>query len=141
MKTLAISIFASAIAFGFGTHTLAQKNVEVFITQPCQLAWQDIPVTQGHAMNGVPLYVTTLKKKDTRKTFADITPKEWKRLKKRAKKLHACEINVDDDYKLPKQAAPDSEKEAALNGYIHIYMTVPSRPCPECPQPTTTSKR
>ncbi len=141
MKPLTISIFASVIAFGFCSHALAQENVEVFVTQLCQLAWQDVPVTHGHEINGVPMYVTTLKKTDTRKTFADITPKEWKRLKKRAKKLHACEINVDDDYKLPKQAAPDSEKEASLNRYIHIYMTVPSRLCPECPQPTTTSKR
>ena len=129
------------MVFGFGTHVLAQEKVDMFVTQPCHLAWNDIPVTHGHEMNGVPVYVTTLKKTDTLKTFADITPKELKHLKKKARRLHACEINVDDDHKLPKQVAPDPEKEAAMNAYIQIYITVPSRPCPECTQPTASSKQ
>ena len=140
MKTLTISVLASAMAFGFATHVLAQEKVDMFVTQPCHLAWQDIPVTHGHEVSGDVRYSTTMAKTDTRKTFDDITPKEWKHLKKLASRLHACDILVDDDYKLPKQVAPDPEKEAALNKFIHINIVVPVRPCPECPQPTKTRK-
>jgi homogentisate 1,2-dioxygenase len=72
-------------------------------------------------------------KNGMRRSFADLTPIELKRLRKQARKARSCEIVVINDYKLPAQVKnPDKEMEARMQQVIQFIMVQHTRPCPEC---------
>ena len=132
MKAL---LFACSVLCAASSY--AQQAPQVFVSIPCRLAEEEIPFVcdaDHQAIDGYVVSMATLKKTGTRASFKDLTAKERKRLQKQARRMHACEIIVINDYQRPPGSKlVDAEMEARMQQEIQFYMVQGRRPCPECP--------
>lgn len=123
----AITLFLAALSITASAQEPAPQATHVLRYQQCP--WQDVvvvPAGDATAMNTTTVGFFSLPKTDTRKTFADLSSKDLKQVKKAAHRSHTCLVAVDDDYHMPKQIKePDLKKEAELNAGIQFYFMAP----------------
>ena len=114
-----------------------------YVLDPPKCTAADVNVIYGQLPPGSMFFDTaSLPKTAKRLTAQDLSRSELSRMKRRAVRGHACELVIVDDYQTPTSLTnPDPERETWLKDRIVFYMVQHVRPCPECPQPPTTSKR
>ena len=91
MKALFLSLFAMLLAIAACAQQPTPSATHVLRYQQCP--WKDVVVVQTGdqaAARTTSIGLFTLPKTSTRKTFADLTPKELKQVKKAAKRAHSC---------------------------------------------------
>ncbi|MBK6829439.1 MAG: hypothetical protein IPG92_01240 [Flavobacteriales bacterium] len=127
------------LATGASNPVLSQDAAkEMYVSIPCRVDADDVSFVYDADRQVLPsgivvVRVVTMKKTESRRSFADLTPIELKRLRKQARKARSCEIVVINDYKLPAQVNnPDKEMEARMQQEIQFIMVQRIRPCPEC---------
>ena len=117
----------------------AQDKKELFVSIACRVDADEVRFVYDADEQVLPagivvVRVVTLQKTESRRSFADLTPIELKRLRKQARKARSCEIVVINDYKRPPGSKIVSEEmEARMQQEIRFYMVQRTRPCPECP--------
>jgi len=130
MKTTLVTLTVLSLTLSASAQDATPKATHVMRYQQCP--WKDVVVVKtGNeaAADETPISFFTLPKTSTRRTFADLTPKDLKKVQKAAKRVHSCLVTVDDDYHFPKQIKnQDPKKEAELNAQIHFYFMVPTAP-------------
>lgn len=125
------ALFLSASAMLFAGVANAQEPVQeaTHVLRYQQCPWKDVvvvPAGDSAAANNNTVGFFTLPKTNTRKTFADLSEKDLKQVKKAAHRSHTCLVAVDDDYHTPKQIKdPDLKREAELNGKVLFYFMAP----------------
>lgn len=124
----AITLFLAALSITASAQEPAPQATHVLRYQQCP--WKDVvvvPAGDATAMNTTTVGFFSLPKTGTRKTFADLTAKDLKQVRKAAKRAHTCLVTVDDDYHTPKQIKdPDLKAEAYWNARVIFYFMAPS---------------
>jgi len=111
---------------------------EMYVSIPCRVDADDVTFSYDAGQQMLPsgvvvVRISTLKKTEARRSFNELTSSERKRLQKIARRAHACEIVVINDYKRPPGSTQvDAEMEARMQQEIQFYMVQRTRPCPEC---------
>ncbi len=111
---------------------------EMYVSVPCRVDADEVTFVYDADDQILPsgivvVSMVTVKKTETRRSFADLTELELKRLKKQARRARSCEIVVINDYKRPPGTKIVSEEmEARMQQEIQFYMVQRTRPCPEC---------
>lgn len=115
----------------------AQDAPMMFASIPCRVPADSVPFVydeNNQALTGYPVRIATMKKTATRRSFNNLTERERNRLRKQARRAHACEIVVIDRYQRPPGSKlKNPEMEARMEQEIQFYMVQRRRPCPECP--------
>lgn len=115
----------------------AQDADKVFASIPCRVPADQVTFVYNaddQVLTGYPVRIATMKKTATRRSFHDLTERERNRLRKQARRAHACEIVVIDRYQRPAgSTVVTAEMEARMQQEIRFYMVQRTRPCPECP--------
>ena len=131
--------FGILMTIGCTVPVLSQEaKKEMYVSIPCRVDADEVRFVYDADEQVLPagivvVRVVTLQKAESRRSFADLTPIELKRLRKQARKARSCEIVVINDYKLPAQVKnPDKEMEARMQQVIQFIMVQHTRPCPEC---------
>ena len=132
MRTILIALL------GFGAATAVAQQKEMFVSIPCRIDAEEVAFVYDADQQLLPsgvvvVRISTLKKTGTRRSFNELTTADRKRLQKQARRAHACEIVVINDYKRPKGSTiVDATMEARMQQEIQFYMVQRTRPCPEC---------
>jgi hypothetical protein len=118
--------FGILMTIGCTVPVLSQEaKKEMYVSIPCRVDADEVRFVYDADEQVLPagivvVRVVTLQKTESRRSFADLTPIELKRLRKQARKARSCEIVVINDYKLPAQVKnPDKEMEARMQPIMH----------------------
>ena len=139
-KTLYLAGLFVVVLSGSG---MAQDTSKMaYVLEPCSCTAADVNVIYGQLPPGSMFFDTaSLPKTAKRLTAQDLSRSELSRMKRRAVRGHACELVIVDDYQTPSSLTnPNPEREIWLKDRIVFYMVQHVRPCPECPQPTTSTR-
>ena len=131
--------FGILMTIGCTVPVLSQEaKKEMYVSVPCRVDADKVTFVYDADDQILPSGVVvvsmiTLKKTESRRSFADLTARELKRLKKQAHRARSCEVIVINDYKRPSGSKIVSEEmEARMQQEIQFYMVQRVRPCPEC---------
>lgn len=131
MKT-AFSLLLIALTSA-ATFAQNSNNCETWACYPQKCSWKNVRVVHvsehpaGEKMSA-GYNMETLPKTDQRRTMADLTAMDLKRIKKAARRAHCCTVVVNDDWTAPAAlAGRDLANEARQKDLIHFYFTMPCK--------------
>jgi hypothetical protein len=129
MKTLRLFLAASITLASAALFAQNAQPASTYVSYPQKCSWRNVTFIQGNdslRLGTRTAGSTWIAKSDRLRGFADLTPKELKRIKKAASNVYCCTVVVNDRYTPTERFRnPDPSAVAENSERIQFYFVMP----------------